>query len=97
MAVYRINRMKEIIDHAMCSQLISTNAIIRSDMASRFFRVGKRLLSRSLLKETIRSVLCERIHRPEPDNIGYRWPGSQLPLRQCDITHSARKFSLPRH
>ena len=51
--VYHINRLKEIIGHDICSQLIFIHAITVSEMTSRNFGVDKRLLSGCLQKENL--------------------------------------------
>ena len=56
----------------LCSQLISIHAITVSGITSRIFGVDKRLLSGCLQKENLFSILCQRIHSPEPDKLGYR-------------------------
>ena len=47
--VYHINRLKEILGHDMCSQLIFIHALTGSEPTSRIvFGDGKMLVSRSL-------------------------------------------------
>ena len=39
--MYHINRLKEILEHDMCFQLLFIHSIFGSEMTSRIFGVGK--------------------------------------------------------
>ena len=48
--VYDINRLKEILGHDMCSQLIFIHAVTGCDTTSRIFGVGKKTAVQKLVK-----------------------------------------------
>ena len=48
--VYHINRIQEVLGHAMCSQLMFTHAMTGSDRTSRIFGGGKKTAFQKLAK-----------------------------------------------
>ncbi len=59
--MYHINRLKEILGHDMCFQLLFIHSIFGSEMTYIGFSVLVRLLSRSLQKETLSFNLVNQV------------------------------------
>ena len=92
-ALYHINRIQEVLGHEMCSQLMFVHAMTGSDTTSRIFGVGKKTAFQYLAKgDPCPSVMCHRIHNPEPANIAYRKP--RMSSNGCPFLRQGHIFTF---
>jgi len=69
--VYDINRLKDILGHDLCSQLLFIHAMTGCDTTSQILVL---CLPEACKRRPCPSVLCQCFHHPKPDHTDYRRP-----------------------